>query len=218
MLARKKKADPVLNWHPNFRVVASLPDIKQVRTGFIVNFFAITLAVVALSWTIYTEVEIHKKGNEIEEYNTQITRLKPTNTKDLQASTKFVTTSKPMQYAVKKLSERLSPLDVMAALLDAKPENILLDSVEVSSVILELGPGKKSPTQRIIISGTLMSATSTPVSDFVKKVVNSAALKSHLALDAKDLKYDPVKYDPIKADPAAGSFKFTVTLTLKPSA
>jgi len=218
VLARKKKADPVLNWHPNFRVVASLPDIKQVRTGFIVNFFAITLAVVALSWTIYTEVEIHKKGNEIEEYNTQITRLKPTNTKDLQASTKFVTTSKPMQYAVKKLSERLSPLDVMAALLDAKPENILLDSVEVSSVILELGPGKKSPTQRIIISGTLMSATSTPVSDFVKKVVNSAALKSHLALDAKDLKYDPVKYDPIKADPAAGSFKFTVTLTLKPSA
>ncbi len=172
----------------------------------------------ALGWTIFTEVDIHKKGAEIDEYNTQITRLKPTNTKDLQASTKFVTISKPMQYAVKKLSERLSPLDVMAALLEAKPDNILLDSVEVSAVTLELGPGKKAPTQRIIISGTLISATSTPVSDFVKKVVNSSALKSHLALDAKDLKYDPVKYDPIKADPAAGSFKFTVTLTLKPSA
>ncbi len=64
-------------------------------------------------------MDIHKKNSEIGEYNTQIERLKPTNTKDLQASTKFVTTSKPMQYAVKKLSERLSPLDLMTALLDA---------------------------------------------------------------------------------------------------
>ncbi len=218
MLARKKKADPVLNWHPNFRVVATLPDIKQVRTGFIVNFIAITLAILALGWTLFTEVEIHKKNNEIDEYNKQIDRNKPLNTKYLAASTKFVTASKPLQFAAKKISERLSPMDLMASLLDAKPANILLDSVEISSVILELGAGKKAPTQRVVISGTLLSATSNPVADFVDKVVNSPALKSHLAVGAKDLKYEPVKYDPIKEDKAAGSFKFTVTFTLKPPA
>ena len=216
-MARKKKAEPVFNWHPNFRVVESLPDIKQVRTGFIVNFVAITLAVLALGWTLYTEVQIHKVGNEIDGFNTQIEGLKPTNTKDLAASTKFVTASKPLQFAAKKFSERLRPLDVMGALLDARPENILLDSVDVSAIIIELGPGKKASTQRIIISGTLTSPSSAPVADFVDKVINSPALKSQIATPGKDVKYEPVKYDPMKHDPLAGTFKFTVTLTLKPS-
>ena len=212
MISRKKKADPVLNWHPNFRVVETLPDIKQVRTGFIVNFIAITLALVALGWTLVTEVEIHKVNTDIEHYNTQIDALRPTNTKDLAASAKFVTTSKPLQFATKFFSEKLSPTAVYACLLDARPSDILFDSVEIQSIVVDLGSNKRANTQSIVIEGTLHSITLHSLDEFVDKIQSSPVLKGRITGDLKDRRIDH------KGDAAAGVFTFTVTLTLKPPA
>lgn len=210
MLARKKKPEPVLHWHPNFRVVASLPDIKQVRTGFIVNFIAIFLAVLALGWTLYVEVLIHKTNTELDHYNTQITALKPTNDKDLGKSAKFVKDSKPLQFTARFFSEKLAPLDVLASLLDARPSNIFLNSVDIESVIVDLPGNKKINTQRVTIAGTLNSAKETDISLFEQNLQNCPALKSRITGDPKDIKRD------ITGDPAAKIFTFTITITLKP--
>jgi len=210
MLARKKKPEPVLNWHPNFRVVDSLPDIKQVRTGFIVNFIAITFALVALGWMLVTEVEIHKVNTDIDHYSAQVDALKPANSKDLASSAKFVNTSKPLQFAAKFFSEKLSPLDIWSSLLDARPDDILFDTVDIQSIELDLGANKKARTQRIVISGTLTSNNLLSLNDFVNKIQAGPVFKARITGDLKDRRIET------KGDQAAGIFTFIVTLTLKP--
>ncbi len=212
MLARKKKVEPVLNWHPNFRVVELLPDIKQVRTGFLVNFIAITLALVALSWTVATEVEIHNVNRDIDRAQGQINDSSRANTKNLANSKQFVTKSKSLQFAAKFFAEKLPPLDLLNCLLDARPDNILFDTVELSPFIIDLGSNKKAITQRIIVSGTLASETSLGLDNFVKKILANPVVKSRVVDPDKNLKTET------KHDSAAGVFKFTITLTLKPSA
>lgn len=210
MLARKKKADPVLNWHPNFRVAELLPDIKQVRTGFLVNFIAITLALVALGWTVATEVEIHNVNRDIDRAQGQINDSSRANTKNLANSKQFVAKSKPLQFSAKFFSEKLPPLDLLASLLDARPNNILFDSIELSPFVIDLGNNKKAYTQHIIVSGTLASESSAlGLDEYVKKILASPALKNRVADPDKNPKPD------IKHDSAAGVFKFTFTIILK---
>ncbi|HVU38406.1 MAG TPA: hypothetical protein VHC95_08735 [Opitutales bacterium] len=209
MLERKKKADPVLNWHPNFRVVETLPDIKQVRTGFLVNFAAIVLALVALGFTVKTEVDIHNHSRDIDRLNGEIEKETSVNNKNLAASKQFVNKSKALQFSAKFFDGTLPPLDLLDAMLAARPDNILFDAVRIDPIILESG-SKRIPTQRVTISGTLASESSLSLDDFVKKILANPALKTRVVDPDKNLKVEN------KRDATAGVFKFTLTLTLKP--
>jgi hypothetical protein len=211
VLARKKKPDVVLNWHPNFWDVATLPDIKQVRTGFLINFIAIVLALVALGWTLYTEVEIYKVNHEIAVLNSDIDHNSSTNNKALNSTKAFVTASKPMQYAARFFSQKMPPLELLTCLVDARPDNIIFDSINLETVALDLGGGKKAIAQRVTIDGVLTSESELGLQEFVDRVSSSPALKSRMG--------DPIKDRRIEShrDPLAGAFKFSITLTLKPT-
>lgn len=210
MLARKQKADPVLNWHPNFRVVETLPDIKQVRTGFLVNFIAIMLALAALGWTVISEVSIHNYNRDIDRLTGQIDKETSANNKNLANSKQFVNKSKPLQYAAKFFADRLAPLELLDSILAARPESILFESVAIEPIVVESG-GKKLNSQEVIISGTLASETSQTLTEFKNKILASPALKSRVADPEKSLKTEN------KRDAAAGVFKFTLTIYLKPT-
>jgi len=211
MLARKKKPDAVLNWHPNFRDVATLPDIKQVRTGFLVNFVAIVLALLALAWTLYIEVEMHKVNHDIDALNTQMQDNDAANRKALAATKDFVNKSKALQFAAKFFSQKMPPLELLSSLIDARPENITFRSIDVTSIGRDLGGGKKADAQRVTIQGVLMSESELGLQEFVDRVVASPALKNRVGDPVKDRNIDSHR------DPLAGAFEFTITLTLKPA-
>jgi len=211
MPVRKKKPDVVFNWHPNFRDVATLPDIKQVRTGFLINFGAIFFALVALGATLYFEVEIYKVNHETAVLTDQIEHNSAANKKALAATKEFVNKSKPMQFAAKFFAQKLPPLDLLSSLNDARPDNITFRAIEVASIVRDLGGGKKADVQRVTIQGTLASESELGLQEFVDKIVASPALKNRVG--------DPVKDRNIEShrDPLAGVFEFTITLTLKPA-
>jgi len=210
MLGRKKKPDPVLNWHPNFRIVETLPDIKQVRTGFVVNFAAIFIAVLVLGWTVYTEVQIHNVNHEIDRLQGQMDGNSAANKKGIAATKNFVAQSKSLQFAAHFYAQRLSPMELITALVDARPDNIYFDSIEISSGGMEAATSKNGVSQRIIISGTMTSNSELPLDDYVNKILASPSLKGRIGDPNKDRKIDP------RRDSVAGVFKFTITLTLKP--
>jgi hypothetical protein len=205
MLARKKKPDVILNWHPNFRVVATLPDIKQVRTGFLVNFVTIVLALVALAFTLYFEVEIYKVNRDIDVLNTNIASDASTNNKDLAATKAFVNTSKLMQFTARFYSQKLPPLDLLSSLIDARPDNIVFESIEVETI-----GGKKANTQQVTFKGILTSGSELGLQEFVDKVLASPALKNRVSASIKDRSIVSNR------DYVGDSFEFIVTLTLKP--
>jgi len=210
MLARKKKPDLVLNWHPNFRDVATLPDIKQVRTGFLVNFVAIVFALVALGATLYFEVDIYKVNHEIAGLNNQIESNDSANKKALAYTKSFVSASKSMQFTARFFSQKLPPLELLASLMDSQPDNIIFRSIYVESIIRDFG-GKKAEAQRVTISGTLSSESELGLQEFVDKVLASPAFKSRIG--------DPIRDRQISAsrDAASGTFEFNIVFTLKPA-
>jgi len=181
-----------------------------VRTGFLVNFVAIVLALLALAWTLYTEVEIHKVGHDIDVLNAQMEGNSGANNKALAATRDFVNKSKPMQFAARFFSQKLVPLDLLASLNDARPENITFISVNVESIVRDQG-GKKADAQRLTIHGVLSSESELGLQEFVDKLVASPALKNRVGDPVKDRSIDS------RRDPIAGAFEFTLTLTLKPT-
>jgi len=183
-----------------------------VRTGFIVNFVAIVFALMAVGWTVVTEVEIHNVNRDIDRLNGQIEGNSAANKKNLAASKQFVAKSKPLQFAAKFFRGQTPPLDLLDSLLAARPDNIRFDSIEINPYIIEMTGNKKLPTQRVVISGTLASGSSQALDDFKNKILASPALKSRVVDPDKNLKVDN------KRDPAANVFKFTLTITLKPAA
>lgn len=210
MLARKPKADPVLNWHPNFRVVEALPDIKQVRTGFLVNFIAIMFALIALGWTVMSEVTIHNYNRDIDRLNGQIEKETPANNKNLANSKQFVNKSKPLQFAAKFFADRLPPLELLDNILAARSDSILFDNIAVEPVLVDSG-GKKLIEQHVIISGTLASETSQGLDEFKNKILASPIFKGRIVDPGKNLKIEN------KRDASAGVFRFTLTISLKPT-
>ncbi len=58
MAPKKKKKADFPAWHPDFRISEDLPDIKAVRTDFLINIGAATLALVLLVWLAYREATI----------------------------------------------------------------------------------------------------------------------------------------------------------------
>ncbi len=211
MLARKKKPDPVLNWHPNFRVVELLPDIKQVRTGFLVNFSAIFAALLALGWTVYTEVQIHNVNHEIALLNEQIDSNSKENEKKINLDNKFIKASKPLVFAYKFFGEPVRPLQLLDNIMAIKPANMIFETLEINPAYLVQKTGQTF-VQRITISGTLMSDSSGAFEDFEQKLVACPALKGRIADPTKDFQVANQR------DAVGGSFKFSITINLKPSA
>jgi len=57
--------DSIQAWHPNFRNVAELPDIKTVRTKFFVNVAGIILALVSLLSWLYVEYNLRALNQQV---------------------------------------------------------------------------------------------------------------------------------------------------------
>jgi len=52
MSARGKKKKDFPAWHPDFRVTDDLPDIKAVRTDFLINIGSVGLALALLVYIL----------------------------------------------------------------------------------------------------------------------------------------------------------------------
>jgi hypothetical protein len=77
-LPLKKKSDAaavtVPPWHPNLRIVETLPDTKVVRTAFFVNGAAMLLAFVLVLLLGVQEWKLHEVNKQIDDWQRQIDR------------------------------------------------------------------------------------------------------------------------------------------------
>jgi len=76
MEVRKKKSNQPA-WHADFRRTDELPDVKAVRTGFLVNFVAIAIAVWICVQAYLTMEEAEKYDEDLQATQTDVSNLKP---------------------------------------------------------------------------------------------------------------------------------------------
>jgi hypothetical protein len=210
---RKKKAPEItLQWHPNFRVTEALPDIKPVRTGFLVNSVAVTLAVMALAFLLYVTVQIISVNRVAAKYQATIDEAQKENAKYLNLSAAFFKDSKRLQDVTKFYGPNVSPVQLLNTIAEARPENIWLETVQLNPYNVEPKPGQRVPTQQLVVTGTITGESKDleSLDSFVKKIISAPVLKERIADPIKDPKIDP----PRREGPSL--FKFSFTVILKP--
>lgn len=90
MKARGKKGKEFAAWHPDFRISDDLPDIKAVRTDFIINIGSAALALALLFFIASREAHIHTLGNELAALKEEQSRLAPENEKAVALNSQFL--------------------------------------------------------------------------------------------------------------------------------
>lgn len=90
MSARRKKKKEFPAWHPDYRIAEDLPDIKAVRTDFLINAGALALALALVVALAYREISIFGLENEIQSLEDEEKRLEGDNMRVVSLNTRFM--------------------------------------------------------------------------------------------------------------------------------
>ena len=139
----KKKSEAaavplVPSWHPNFRNYEKLPDVKQVRTAFFVNFAAAAVAVTALAVAGLQEYKLYQLNTQLTGYQRLIDRDKKKSDQAVGLFKKF----QAEEAKIKEVDDFLKSKPVLSDLLlrigQTLPKNIALDNFDIRETNLSL--------------------------------------------------------------------------------
>ena len=153
----KKEFQP--HWRPNFSVRATLPDIKLVRTGFIVNFISFALLLLCLGLFLQSEYRIWSMRATVQELEQRIRLSEAEDQRSLELSGRFRELAAHAIELQRFYSAPLPPHELLAELAVLKPKDLVFSRVLLTEEVVK---EKKAPAQmryRIQISGDVPELT-----------------------------------------------------------
>ncbi|MCC5789843.1 MAG: hypothetical protein JJT75_09415 [Opitutales bacterium] len=112
-MARKKKQPEFEPWRQDFRLSAELPDIKPVKTNFMINVVATSLLSVLAIFFVIKNVETGRLQAESEFQNERIVELQPQSEEYQNLSRAFQEERKKLDEAYGFLEQTFSPSKVI---------------------------------------------------------------------------------------------------------
>ena len=94
---RRNKKDNHPNWRPNFVNPSELPDIKVIRTNFVINIVAVFLALSAITLFLTREYNLRSLEETINRLEDRISEAESTDKNNLKLSREF---KKAAEYVV----------------------------------------------------------------------------------------------------------------------
>jgi hypothetical protein len=170
MSRRKKDTQPL--WRPNFVNQSTLPDIKVVRTGFIINFFAVTLALWVAFILIKSEYRTHVLNQTITAMQARIKAAEPKDAESLKVSEAFRSSA---QYIVELEKFYDSPISIYQFIFDLskiKPDDLIFNSISFKESVVKVD-NKSAVAYNINISGDAKNLT---VLDDFKRILDNDEL------------------------------------------
>lgn len=209
-MARKSKSEAQPPWRPNFRTVDTLPDIKPIRTDFILNFIGVSLAVVLLSLLAYREFNAQSIGGNIKQLEENIASRQAENRKTIRDAKQFDTISKNIEEVATFLRNNLSPVEVAIVLAEHLPEEMLVASVTVRPEAIVTG-GRRN-RQRTLLTNILVIGTvqtdreaTTIVDDYKNTLAEQPIFKEQLR---------SIELPVLQRDPQTGLFDYEILIVL----
>ncbi len=124
MASTGKKKISVRPWRQDFRDVATLPDIKVVRTHFILNLSAALFFVILLGLVLYQEYAISARGAELALVRDSIATASSADRRNQEASALFKREAAAVAEAAKFANDAIRPEVLLAELARARiPES-----------------------------------------------------------------------------------------------
>lgn len=204
MSKSKKEMQPF--WRPNFVNQAELPDIKVIRTDFIINFIAVTVALCVAFFLLQREYRAYALGNTIADMEQQIRVADADDVENLKLSEAFRSSAQHVVEVEKFFSSPLQAHAFLYSLAEIKPEDLIFNSVSLGETVIKQG-GKAAVAYNINITGDAKSLT---VLDDFKKVLEDAEL---LKIDGFGLQIDETLQG---RDEKTGIFPYRLAILLTP--
>ena len=157
MSRNKKEMQPF--WRPNFVNQSELPDIKVIRTDFIINFVAVTLALCVAFFLLQREYRSFSLAKTISGMEQQIRVADADDVENLKLSESF---RESAQYIIEVEKFYDSPIlahQFLLSLASIKPDELIFDTVSLSESTWKDG-AKEVVAYSISISGDAITSTS----------------------------------------------------------
>lgn len=204
----KSKKDQQPYWRPNFVNSDELPDIKVVRTDFIVNFVAIAIALLVTFILFEQEYRAYSLGQTVSDLEEQIGADEVADKNNLKLSEAF---RKSAQYVLEVRKFNDAPFftyELLLGLSEIRPDDLIFDSVSLGESTSNIG-GKNVLVYTINILGDAKSLT---VLDEFKKTLSETEL---LKIDGYELSIDETLQG---RDAKTGIFPYRLAVSLTPEA
>jgi hypothetical protein len=196
----KKSAPPALpNWHPNFRHVEALPDLKVIRTSFFVNVLFITIATAALLFTAFREYAAFSMRAEIREAERHMEELGPRNGTLLALSREFTEAHRKFNEATEFTKAPFIGSELLVALSRSLPA-----TMDFTSVIYE--------DKRLVLRGTVRGASDSASNEVTRYL---DVLRQDPLIGAN---FPDVSTKGLVRDPRSQELNFDILLSPKPEA
>jgi len=196
------------NWHPNFRLPAELPDIKVIRTDFLINGFAAALILLSLFTIVKREFSIRSITQEVTALESSVKDLKKENESVVKVSESYRELSKEIEELEKFYDAPYDSAILLKQISEIRPEDILLSSISLTEKLASAG--KKGPTSLhydIRIAGNTRNLTI--VSDF-KGLLEAEELLTFEELETV------VREDIQPPNSQTGLFPYTLNISIRP--
>ncbi len=152
------------NWHPDFRIADRLPDVKVVRTGFIINFVGVTLPLILLGLLIHNHISLGNYQHSIAELQSEIQAETSANEANLKASQAFTAESAKITDLASFYNRGFDPLPILMELFENKPPNIAMRRIELRP-LTETVDKKQVQRTQIVLAASLQGSTADALED-----------------------------------------------------
>lgn len=193
MKPSKQPAGPAVHWHPDFRVVATLPDTKVIRTSFLVNIVAV-VTVLALAYLVFRqESEISSIQSQKDDWSQQAGAKKPRLEKATQLQKEFSEGEKKVQQVQKFVESPVVGSELLLLVAETMPRMTILDVIEMSAEFVRL-------------RGTVVGSSASLSQAYADQLAANPAVKAMA---------ESVRLSSQNRDVAGGRFTFEIEIKLK---
>lgn len=204
MLKRKQKKEAQPNWHPNFRLADNLPDIKPVRTGFIVNIIAVALVLGLGSMLLTREFQAMTLKREIAVLEAEVSEASGENRGYLRQSAEFARALNRLQDVETFYSAPFTGYGVLATLAEIKPEDLIYRPINFSEVTV-VERRRSTINHNLVLTGD--SRDLEIVFDLKTRLENLPVFDNYSGT---------VSEDTFQRDEETGVFPFRINMVLAP--
>lgn len=204
----KSKTPQQRQWRPDFRDTQTLPDTKVIRTGFLLNFVGIALAVICLTLYGIREYTLQSLGKNLDSLSNEVASATAENRKILDTNKKFRQSAEVVTEAVAFDMEPVSYHRFLSQLGDALQEGMKLEKIQMSGSSDTPEKGKIPPFKITVDGKVLEDAPVTPaqvLSSFQDNILQLPCLEE------KQVEMEMVQFN---RNNEFGHFDFTLLLKI----
>lgn len=214
-MARKHKKTAAANaWRPNFRNAEKLPDIKVVRTDFLLNLVTVSIAVILAGLVGFREYRIMSLSRANERLQENIAAGAEEDRVNVQRSSEFQRISQSSGEVAKFLNMPVEPDVLLYQIAGAQPEEVILDSINFTPTVERQGR-REIVKFNLVLNGTVTDAPERSATEIITTYRNAFG-----NLEALKDYFQSSELSGFSRNEVLGNFTFTirVVLTLEPKA